>query len=156
MMEMMVEKTLVLIKPDAVQRGLVGEIIKRLEARGLKISAMKSLMVSQELAEKHYAVHLGKPFYDGLIKYIVSAPVVAMVWEGPNAIKAVRQTMGATNPLEAAPGSIRHDYALNIGRNLTHGSDSLETAEKEIALWFAPGELMQWERVTDKWIFENN
>jgi nucleoside-diphosphate kinase len=151
-----VEKTLVLIKPDAVQRGLVGEIIKRLEERGLKITAMKSLIVSQDLAEKHYAVHLGKPFYDGLIRYIVSAPVIAMVWVGPDAIKAVRQTMGATNPLEAAPGSIRHDYALSIGRNLTHASDSHETAEKEIALWFDPVELMEWERVTDSWIFENN
>jgi nucleoside-diphosphate kinase len=154
--EKIVERTLVLVKPDAVQRGLVGEIIKRLEARGLKIAALKSIMVSQELAEKHYAVHLGKPFYAGLIKYIVSAPVIAMVWEGPEAIKATRQTMGATNPLEAAPGSIRHDYALSIGRNLTHGSDSPETAKKEIALWFDPGELMNWQRVTDDWIFENN
>lgn len=110
--------------------------------------------VSQKLAETHYAIHKGKPFYDGLIRYITSAPVMAMVWEGPHAVAAVRQTMGATRPTEAAPGSLRHDFALEVGRNLTHASDSPENGEQEVALWFMPGELVSWERSTDRWIFE--
>ena len=130
------ETTLVLVKPDGVQRGLIGEIITRLERRGLKLMAAKYLQVSQELAETHYAVHKGKPFYAGLIRYITSAPVIAMVWGGPNAVAAVRQTMGATRPIEALPGTIRHDFALEVGRNLTHASDSSENAEIEIRLWF--------------------
>jgi len=109
--------------------------------------------VSQELAETHYAIHKGKPFYDGLIKYITSAPVMAMTWEGPNAVAAIRQTMGATRPTEAAPGSIRHDFALDVGRNLTHASDSVENGEKEVALWFDPSELEEWKRYADHWIF---
>ena len=148
------EKTLVLIKPDAVQRGLSGEIISRLERRGLRMVALKFQWVKQEHAETHYAIHKGKPFYDGLIKYITSSPVLAMVWEGPNGVSAVRQTMGATKPTEAAPGSVRHDLALEVGRNLTHASDSPENGEKEIALWFSPDELVSWERDTDRWIFE--
>ena len=111
------EKTLVLVKPDAVQRGLIGQIIHRLERRGLQLTAAKFMQVSQDLAEKHYGIHKGKPFYQALLKYITSAPVMAMVWEGRNAVAAVRQTMGATNPTEAAPGSVRHDFALEIGRN---------------------------------------
>src|SRR5512145_2712371 len=111
------------------------------------------MQVSQELAETHYAIHKGKPFYDGLIRYITSAPVMAMVWEGPNAIAAVRQTMGATRPYEAAPGTVRHDFALTVGRNLTHASDSVENGEKEIALWFAPQEVVEWSRADDAWIF---
>lgn len=150
------ERTLVLIKPDAVQRGLIGEIILRLERRGLKLIAAKFLQVSQELAETHYAVHKGKPFYEGLVRYITSSPVMAMVWEGPNAIAAVRQTMGATRPTEAAPGTIRHDFALEVGRNLTHASDSPETAAQEIALWFKPEELYPWDRATDAWIMGQN
>jgi nucleoside-diphosphate kinase len=150
------ERTLVLIKPDGVQRGLIGEVICRLEHRGLKLLAAKYIIVSPELAGTHYAIHEGKPFYDGLIDYITSAPVMAMVWEGPNAVAAVRQTMGATRPTEAAPGSIRHDYALEIGRNLTHASDTPENSEKEIALWFKPGELIEWKRGTDRWIFEKS
>ena len=150
------ERTLVLVKPDAVQRGLVGEIIVRLEKRGLLIAGCKFMLVSQELAEKHYGVHKGKPFYNGLVKYITSSPIMAMVWEGENVIKAVRQTMGATNPLEAAPGTIRHDFALGVGRNLTHASDSPETAEKEIALWFKPEELVDWKQDLDQWIFGKN
>jgi len=150
------ERSLVLVKPDGVQRGLVGEVIVRLERRGLRIVAAKFIQVSRELAEKHYAIHKGKPFYDGLIQYITSAPVMAMVWEGPNAVAAIRQTMGATRPTEAAPGSLRHDFALEIGRNLTHASDTPENGEKEVALWFAPGELVDWTRATDKWIFEKN
>ncbi|KPL82690.1 nucleoside diphosphate kinase [Thermanaerothrix daxensis] len=150
------ERTLVLIKPDAVQRGLIGEIILRLERRGLKLIAAKFLQVNQELAETHYAVHKGKPFYEGLVRYITSSPVMAMVWEGPNAIAAVRQTMGATRPTEAAPGTIRHDFALEVGRNLTHASDSPETAAQEIALWFKPEELYPWDRATDAWIMGQN
>jgi nucleoside-diphosphate kinase len=151
-----VERTLVLIKPDAVQRGLIGEVILRLERRGLKLIAAKFLQVSQELAEAHYAVHKGKPFYEGLVRYITSSPLLAMVWEGPNAVAAVRQTMGATRPTEAAPGTIRHDFALEVGRNLTHASDSPETAEQEIALWFKPEEIYPWERATDPWIAGQN
>lgn len=150
------ERTLVLVKPDGVQRGLVGEVTARLEKRGLKLTAAKFLKVSTALAEEHYAVHKGKPFYEGLVKYITSAPVMAMVWEGPNAVAAVRQTMGATRPYEAAPGTVRHDFALTVGRNLTHASDSPENGEKEVALWFKPDEIVSWDRPIDSWIFETN
>ncbi|HEX2979779.1 MAG TPA: nucleoside-diphosphate kinase [Anaerolineaceae bacterium] len=148
------ERSLVLVKPDGVQRGLVGEVIRRLEQRGLKLIGAKFVQVSTELAEKHYAVHKGKPFYDGLISYITSAPVMALAWEGPSAIAAIRQTMGATRPTEAAPGSIRHDFAIYVQRNLTHASDSPENGEAELALWFKPEEIVPWERALDKWIFE--
>ena len=148
------ERTLVLVKPDGVQRGLIGEVVSRLEHRGLRLVAARFMKVGQNLAETHYAIHKGKPFYEGLIRYITSAPVMAMVWEGPNAIAAVRQTMGATRPTEAAPGSIRHDFALEVGRNLTHASDTAENGEKEVALWFQPDELVAWERDVDRWIFE--
>jgi nucleoside-diphosphate kinase len=148
------ERTLVLVKPDGVQRGLVGEVISRLEQRGLRLIAARFMWVSKELAEKHYAVHLGKPFYEGLIRYITSSPVMAMAWEGPNAVAAVRQTMGATRPTEAAPGTIRHDFGLTTGRNLTHASDSPENGQQEVSLWFTPTELVAWERDTDRWIFE--
>ena len=149
------ERTLVLIKPDGVQRGLIGEVIKRLERRGLRLVGAKFMSVSQELAETHYGIHKGKPFYEGLIQYITSAPVMAMVWEGPNVIAAVRQTMGSTRPTEAAPGSIRHDFALDVGRNLTHASDTVENGEKEVELWFKPQELVTWGRSVDPWIFEH-
>lgn len=148
------EKTFVMIKPDAVQRGLTGQIISRLEARGLKLIAAKFMQVPQSLAEEHYAIHQGKPFYQGLIQYITASPVMAMVWEGPQAIAAARQTMGSTHPVEAAPGSVRHDFGLEVGRNLTHASDGQETADQEIALWFEAGELVNWDRSTDAWIFE--
>jgi len=148
------ERTLVLIKPDGVQRGLIGEIIARLERRGLRLLGAKFLQVNPELAETHYAIHQGKPFYDGLIAYITSAPVMAMVWEGPNAITAVRQTMGATRPTEAAPGSVRHDFALEVGRNLTHASDSVENGQAEVSLWFTDQELVPWKRAIDPWVFE--
>jgi nucleoside-diphosphate kinase len=151
-----VEKTLVLAKPDAVQRGLIGEIISRLERRGLKLVASKYLIVSQELAERHYAAHSGKDFYLGLIAYISSSPVMAMVWEGENAVSAVRQTMGATRPTEADPGTIRHDFALGVGRNLTHASDTINNAVDEIAIWFNPDEVVSWERPVDPWIFGKN
>ena len=148
------ERSLVLVKPDGVQRGLIGEVIGRLEHRGLRLVAAKFIQVSQELAETHYAIHKGKPFYDGLIEYITSAPVMAMAWDGPNAVAAIRQTMGATLPTEAAPGSIRHDFALEVSRNLTHASDSVENGEKEVALWFNSIELVDWKRDSDRWIFE--
>lgn len=148
------ERTLVLVKPDGVQRGLIGEIASRLERRGLKLVGAKLVQVTKELAERHYAIHKGKPFYDGLIEYISSAPVMAMVWEGPGAIAAVRQTMGATDPKQAEAGSVRHDFGLEIGRNLTHASDGAETAEFEIPLWFEDQELVDWERDADRWIFE--
>jgi nucleoside-diphosphate kinase len=144
----------VLVKPDGVQRGLVGEVISRLERRGLRLVAAKFERVSRTLAETHYAVHKGKPFYDGLISYITSAPVMAMVWEGPNAVAAVRQTMGATRPIEAAPGTLRHDFALEVGRNLTHASDEPANAQAEVALWFRSEELVDWQRDVDRWTFE--
>ena len=148
------ERTFVMVKPDGVQRGLVGEIIARLERRGLRLVGAKFMAVSNEMAETHYGIHKGRPFYDSLIEYITSSPVMAMVWEGVNAVAAVRQTMGATNPTEAAPGSVRHDYGLEIGRNLTHASDSVENGLSEAVLWFKPEELVDWKREVDRWIFE--
>lgn len=148
------QRTFVMIKPDGVQRGLIGRIITRLEERGLKLLAAKFIQVSRELAETHYAIHKGKDFYDKLIDYITSSPVLAMVWEGPDAVAAVRQTMGSTRPREAAPGSVRHDFGLDVGRNLTHASDSLDNAEVEIRLWFKPEEIVSWQREIDRWTFE--
>ena len=148
------ERSLVIIKPDGVQRGLVGEIIGRLERRGLRLTAMKFMAVSTSLAEQHYAVHKGKGFYESLIQYITSAPVVVMAWEGSKAIEAVRQTVGATNPTNAAPGTIRGDLGLDIGRNLIHASDGAETAAFELALWFKPEELVAWTRDGERWVFE--
>ncbi len=147
------ERTFVMVKPDGVQRGLIGEIIGRFERRGLKIVGLKMVQVSEALARQHYAVHEGRPFFAGLITYITSAPVVAMVVEGTNAVVAVRQTVGATKPFEAAPGTVRADFALEIGRNLVHASDGQETAATEIALWFGE-ELVAWDRAVDAWIFE--
>ena len=148
------ERTFVMLKPDAVQRGLVGAIIQRFERRGLKIVAMKMLQMSTEFAHKHYAIHVGKPFFEGLIKYITSGPVVAMVLEGTNAIDVARTTMGATNPAKAAPGTIRADFGLEMGRNLVHGSDGPDTAAFEIGLWFKEEELLDYNRSTDVWVFE--
>jgi len=145
------QQTLVLIKPDGVQRGLIGEIIQRFENRGLQLIAMDLRIVSKDFAENHYAAHAGKVFYNGLIKYITSAPVIAMVWYGSNAISAVRQTIGVTNPIKAAPGTIRHDLSIITSRNLVHASDSLETAEKEIALWFEKEDLFPWTRLHEDW-----
>jgi len=150
----MMERTLILIKPDGVQRGLIGEIIKRLEARGLKIIGAKFMQVDEKLASTHYAEHVGKPFYPGLMRYICSSPVMAMAWEGRDAIAIVRQMMGKTNPVEAAPGTIRHDFAMITSRNLTHASDSPERGEDEIALWFKPEELITWDRIADSWIYD--
>ncbi|MEZ4512689.1 MAG: nucleoside-diphosphate kinase [Chloroflexota bacterium] len=148
------ERTLILVKPDGVQRGLIGEIVGRFERRGLKLIGMKFMQVSQELAEKHYAVHQGRPFYNGLIEYITSAPVVAMVWEGKDAIAAARATIGATNPVAANPGTIRGDLGMEVGRNLVHGSDSPENGEREASLFFAAAELVSWDRVSESWIRE--
>lgn len=148
------ERTLVLIKPDAMQRGLAGEVISRLERRGLKIVAIRMLKVGKPLAKRHYAEHEGKPFFPGLVEYITSSPIIAAVFEGANAIAATRQTMGATSPTEAAPGSIRADFGLDRGRNLTHASDSVASAKREIALFFGDMPPAAWQRDTDRWIFE--
>lgn len=148
------ERTLILIKPDGVQRGLMGEIIGRFERRGLKLAGMKFIQMSRELAERHYAVHKGRPFYADLVNYITSGPVVAMAWEGKDAIKAARNTIGATNPAEADAGTIRGDLGMEIGRNLVHGSDSPENGVKEMNLFFSEKELVAWDRVTGVWIRE--
>ena len=148
------ERTLIIIKPDAVQRGLSGEILRRFEQRGLRIIGMKFMQVSRALAEKHYGIHKGKPFYEGLVNYITSSPVIVIALEGTRAVEAARKTIGATRPYEAEAGSIRGDFGLEVGRNLVHGSDSVENGEQEIALWFKPAELINWERNTDPWIFE--
>jgi nucleoside-diphosphate kinase len=148
------QRTLIIIKPDAVQRGLIGQIIHRFERRGLRIAAIKFMQITQELARRHYAIHEGKPFYEPLVAYITSAPVVVMVLEGKNAIQVARHTMGATNPTEAAPGTIRADLGIEIGRNLVHGSDGTETAAFEIPLFFEPDEIVSWERDLKRWIFE--
>lgn len=148
------ERSLVIIKPDGVQRGLMGDIIGRLERRGLRLAALKFLAVSQTLAEQHYAMHKGKPFYEPLVAYITSGPVIVMAWEGQGAIEAIRQTVGATNPVKAAPGTIRADYALEIGRNLIHASDGPETATFELGLWFKPEELVDWKKDNERWVFE--
>jgi|SRR5450756_1374740 len=148
------ERTLVIVKPDAVQRGLIGEVLRRLETRGLKMVGLKLMAVSQELARKHYAVHTGKSFFEPLISYITSAPVVVAVFEGKDAVAAVRSTVGATNPVQAAPGTIRGDLGMEIGRNLVHASDSAEAARSEVALWFKEDELAPWGRDTDRWISE--
>ena len=143
-----------LLKPDAVQRGLSGEIIKRLERTGLKIVGMKLMRVSEELANRHYGEHVGKPFFDGLVGFITSGPIVAMAIEGENSVAIVRKTMGATNPADSPPGSIRGDFGADIGRNLVHGSDSPESAVRELALFFDEGEVLSYERATDPWITE--
>lgn len=148
------ERTLVLVKPDAMQRGLAGEVLGRLERRGLRIVGLKLLQVDRALAERHYAEHVGKPFYEGLIAYITSSPIIAAVFEGTDAVQAVRATMGKTDPREAAPGTIRGDLGLEVGRNLVHGSDSRESAAREIALFFRPEELLSYERAIDRWLFE--
>ena len=148
------ERTLVLIKPDGVQRGLIGAVISRLEQRGLKLVALKMLWLDEAYAKRHYAIHEGKPFFEGLIKYITACPIVAAVFEGKRAVALVRQTMGATDPGEASPGSIRGDLGIDIGRNLVHGSDSVENARKEIELFFSPEELYSYQRDTDSWISE--
>jgi nucleoside-diphosphate kinase len=148
------QRTLVLIKPDAVQRGLTGEIIGRLEQRGLKLIAMKLMRVPREQAARHYAEQENKPFYEGLLAFITSGPIVAMIWEGREAVTVVRSLMGSTDPLKAMPGTIRGDLALDLGMNLIHGSDSPARAETEMALFFSPSELYDYERTIDRWVRE--
>jgi nucleoside-diphosphate kinase len=149
-----IERTLVLVKPDAMQRGLAGEVLKRLEQRGLRIAGLKLLQVTDEMARKHYAEHEGKPFYQGLLTFITSAPILAAAFEGPGAIQAARQVMGATDPQKAAPGTIRADLGIDMGRNLVHGSDSPESAKRELGIFFKPGELLAYERAIDPWLVE--
>ena len=148
------ERTLVLVKPDGVQRGLIGEVISRLERRGLKLVGMKLMLVDDALARQHYGEHVDRPFFPGLVEFITSGPVVAMAWEAENAVEAVRNTMGQTNPTASPPGTIRGDLALDIGRNLVHGSDSPESALRELALFFGGGELLDYSRSNDPWIKE--
>jgi nucleoside-diphosphate kinase len=149
-----VERTFVMVKPDGVQRGLVGDVIRRFEAKGFKLVGLKLVSVSRELAEQHYGVHRERPFFGSLVDFIISAPVVAMVWEGKGAIASARKIIGATNPLDAEPGTIRGDFGVDIGRNLIHGSDGPDTAASEIALWFAESELANWEPATKAWLYE--
>jgi len=148
------ERTFTLLKPDAVQRGLVGEILQRFERKGLKLVAMKAMRVSKELAEAYYAEHKGKPFFDPLVRYVTSSPVVALVLEGEGAVAVVRKMMGRTNSAEAEPGTVRGDYGLIIGRNLIHGSDSLASAAREIGLFFRPEELLEYTRTDEAWLYE--
>ena len=151
---MSTERTLVLLKPDAVQRGLSGQVIARFEAKGLKIVGMKMIHMDRALAGRHYGVHEGKPFFEGLVNFITSSPIVAIALEGPQAVEVVRNMMGVTDPKKAAPGTIRGDFGLDIGRNLVHGSDSPENAVLELNLFFEEGELVDYERNVEPWILE--
>lgn len=148
------ERTYVMIKPDGVQRNLTGAIINRLEQKGLKIVALKMLQIPRELARRHYGEHEGKPFFEDLVEYITSGPVVAMVLEGKDAVSTARNMMGATNPLQAAPGTIRGDYGMDIGRNVIHGSDSVASAKREVGLFFAPDEITDYQKNSEVWIYE--
>ncbi|MBI1240133.1 nucleoside-diphosphate kinase [Umezakia ovalisporum] len=148
------ERTFLAIKPDGVQRGLVGEIIRRYEAKGFTLVGLKFMNVTSELAEQHYDVHRERPFFASLVEFITSGPVVAMVWEGEGVVGAARKIIGATNPLTAEPGTVRGDFGINIGRNLIHGSDALETAQREIALWFKDEELVNWQPHLTPWLRE--
>jgi nucleoside-diphosphate kinase len=149
-----VERTFIAIKPDGVQRGLISEIIGRFEKKGFKLVGMKFMMVSRALAEQHYAVHKERPFFAGLVDFIISAPVVAMVWEGDGVVASARKIIGATNPLTSDPGTIRGDLGVSIGRNLIHGSDAVETAQQEVALWFKAEELADWKPTVNPWLYE--
>lgn len=148
------ERTFLAIKPDGVQRGLVGDIIHRFEAKGFTLVGLKLIQVSRELAEQHYDVHREKPFFAGLVNFITSGPVVAMVWEGEGVVASARKIIGATNPLTAEPGTLRGDYGVSIGRNIIHGSDAVETAQREISLWFKQEELVNWQPSLISWIYE--
>jgi nucleoside-diphosphate kinase len=148
------ERTFLAIKPDGVQRGLVGEIIRRFETKGFTLVGLKFLQVSRELAEQHYGVHRERPFFPSLVEFITSGPVVAMVWEGDGVIASARKIIGATNPLNSEPGTIRGDFGINIGRNLIHGSDAPETAQTEVALWFKDEELVNWQPHLTPWLHE--
>ncbi|AKG92537.1 nucleoside diphosphate kinase [Geoglobus ahangari] len=151
---MEVERTFVMVKPDGVQRGLIGEVVSRLERKGLKIVAMKMLRIPKEMAETHYAEHREKPFFNALVSYITSGPVVAMVVEGKSAISVVRNLVGKTNPVEAEPGTIRGDLAMDIGRNVVHASDSPESAKREISIFFSDDEIVDYAKVDEDWVYE--
>ncbi len=146
------ERTLIIVKPEGVQRGLIGEVIARFEHKGLKVVGLKLMQIPRETAEKHYAEHVGKPFYEGLVAHITSSPVVVGVLEGPDAVSLARTMMGVTNPRQAAPGTIRGDYGLDIGFNIIHGSDGQEAAQREISIFFAPAELVSYDRAADRWV----
>ncbi|HEU5349464.1 MAG TPA: nucleoside-diphosphate kinase [Ktedonobacterales bacterium] len=146
------EQTLIIVKPEGVQRGLIGQVLARFESKGLKIVGLKLMHISRETAEKHYAEHAGKPFYEGLVGHITSSPVVVGVLEGPDAVSVARTMMGVTNPRAAAPGTIRGDFGLDIGLNIIHGSDGLESAQREIGIFFTPAELVSYERASDRWV----
>jgi nucleoside-diphosphate kinase len=148
------ERTFLAVKPDGVQRGLVGEIIRRFEQKGFKLVGLKLMQVPRETAERHYGEHQGKPFFAGLVDFITSGPIVAMAWEGKNVIATARAMMGATNPANAASGTIRGDFSVDIGRNIIHGSDAPESAERELGIFFKPEELVSWKRANDTWIYE--
>lgn len=148
------ERTFLAIKPDGVQRGLVGEIVRRYEAKGFTLAGLKFVKVSREQAEAHYEVHREKPFFPGLVDFITSGPVIAMVWEGEGVVAAARKMIGATNPLSAEPGTIRGDFGVSIGRNIIHGSDAIETAQREISLWFSEEELVSWQPQMTPWLLE--
>ncbi|KKM09141.1 nucleoside diphosphate kinase [Clostridiales bacterium PH28_bin88] len=148
------ERTYVMVKPDGVQRNLVGEIITRFERKGYRIAGLKMLRITPEMAEKHYAEHVGKSFYPGLVEYITSGPVVAMVLEGKDVVAGARKMMGATNPAEAGPGTIRGDFGLDIGRNVIHGADSVASAQREMAIYFTEAELLQYEKAVEAWLYE--
>lgn len=147
------EQSLVLLKPDAIQRGLAGKIISRLEEKGLKIVAMKMLLMDKNLAQRHYAVHQGKAFFDDLVNFITSSPIIAAVFQGQNAVEIIRQVMGETDPAKARSGTIRGDFGIDIGHNLVHGSDSLENASREIELFFEKKEILNYDRVLDTWLY---
>jgi len=149
------DRTLVLVKPDGVQRGLIGEVISRLENRGIKLVALKLLQIDANLARQHYAEHVDRPFFKGLVDFITSSPVAAMVWEAENVTSLVRQTMGETDPMKSPPGTLRGDLGINIGRNLVHGSDSAESAQREIDLFFDHSEILSYDRNSDPWITES-
>ncbi|ELS02657.1 nucleoside diphosphate kinase [Xenococcus sp. PCC 7305] len=148
------ERTFIMIKPDGVQRNLVGDIVGRFETKGFTLVGMKLMQVSRELAEQHYGVHKERPFFGSLVDFIISAPVVAMVWEGDGVVASARKLIGATNPLTAEPGTIRGDFGVSIGRNIIHGSDAIETAQSEIALWFKEDELASWAPTITPWLYE--
>lgn len=155
-MSKQLEQTFVALKPDAVQRGLIGVILQRFEQKGFKLVGLKLMTIPRSLAEQHYGEHAAKPFFGGLVDFITSGPVVAMVWQGENVVETVRKMMGATNPKDSAPGTIRGDFAVDLGRNIIHGSDSVDSAKREIGLFFTADELVSnWSRTTEGWMYEN-
>jgi nucleoside-diphosphate kinase len=149
------EQTFLMVKPDGTSRGIVGEVVSRIEAKGLKIAAVKMMEIEEDLAKRHYAEHEGKPFFSDLVSFITSGPVVAMVIEGKEAVSISRILIGETDPKEAEPGTIRGDFGIDVGRNIVHGSDSLESAKREISLFFTPEEIIEYKRIDEDWLYEN-